>query len=205
MGQHKLKVYQQKRGGAKLKLATPTTGYSSPHHLIEKKEVPPSFEALVRELQLPQNHDLAKRAEAAGPTFELCLGQLAADLDIVLDGAYTPEDLEKLFGILVERLRQRTGPLNKLPHLVDARLVNVELVETKQEIILEEVGRELKTVGAKAGDGPYTICDRCTTAFECCTNRACALGKPAVQLGKTVPESVKLLSALVARGEIKPN
>jgi len=170
----------------------PEYGYANNHALVQEKIVPLAFRLLAEELAKPQNADLSARA-IKGNSFEECLGILAADLSIALDGNYTPEDLIGIAEVLLARMRARNEPgFNgqfDLPSKTDARLKNVELVERAKEITLEEVGLALNTIapgGAVTSKGPYTVCDSCTTSFECCFERDCKIGKPATQLGETM-------------------
>lgn len=156
-------------------------------HLLIKRP-PESINILAAELALPQNATLAARANK-GKTFEECIGILAADLDIALDDTYTPEDIAGLAEVLVKRMRDRHERPNQ-PHLADSRLVNAELVERGETFTLEEVGRAIGAIAPGTGSSdkrsPYTVCDGCTTSFECCFERDCKAGKPAAQLGETV-------------------
>lgn len=170
----------------------PEYGYVNSHHLVVEKKVPEAFRILAELLQQPQNSDLAARA-IKGATFEECLGILAADLSIALDGHYTPEDLIGIAEVLIKRMNQRNAPgFNgqfDLPSKTDLRLKNVEFIERAEEITLEEVGLALNTIapgGGVTSKGPYTICDACATSFECCFERDCKLGKPVTQLGETI-------------------
>ena len=74
------------------------------HHLLEFKHPGAAILALDEELNKPHNIDLKWNAQKQ-PTFELCLGQIGADLGIVFDGTY---DADYVAAILVKHMRQRS-------------------------------------------------------------------------------------------------
>lgn len=161
--------------------------YSTPG--LEKKKIPEELEALRTELQ--HHPDIMIKA-AAYETFEQCIGQIAADLNILLEGDYEPL---ALFNMLRERLEMRRGrrtlseaELLELPGSVGLKqLSNGEIdVVSVDRNTLYDFGKSFGTIGPdQEGSGPYTICDSCNTSFDCCTARSCILGTPAVQLERT--------------------
>src|ERR1700747_569101 len=95
-----------------------------------------------------------------GSTFEECLAQIGAKLNIVLDGEY---DVGELCSMLTEALRNR--PADKTLPPVIAGLQTVELVETDNEISMLPVldsdwQKEFAHRRDDEGkDAPYTVCD----------------------------------------------
>lgn len=160
------------------------SGYKDDHALIEEKVVAESIQLLAREIALPQNKKLYDEANK-GTTFEECLGTIAARLDIAVDGSY---DAATLADVCLQALRRRKPGAVQNHHIHDPRLVNAELVETKEFLTLEEVGdqHEIKLKEADASEGPYTICRTCITSFDCIQERTCKNGTPAQQLGNTM-------------------
>ena len=75
---------------------------------------PESFIALNQEIG---NHPELCRLLAKHPPqeMEIRMAEIAAYCDIVLDGYYTPDDLEKLADILVRRLKDKNSIII-LPH-----------------------------------------------------------------------------------------
>lgn len=56
--------------------------------------------------ELSRHPELVAKLQATGAnTFHTAMAELAAELEVALDGSYTPEDLAKLCGILIVRLR----------------------------------------------------------------------------------------------------
>lgn len=108
-------------------------GYSSPHHLVEIKEPPASVVQLRKELEKPENKDIYDYA-SQGTTFEDCIGRIATKLSIALDGEY---DAAELCEVLINSVRMR-GKIGGSPHLGDARLIDVEMVEREGDITLEK-------------------------------------------------------------------
>lgn len=144
-------------------------GYHSPNSLLLIKEVPEEMLMLRRELAQPQNYDLLIRA-SEGATFEECIGNLAADLNILLDGDY---DVPELCEVLLNAVRARHNPgVNKSPHKVDKRLKNVEIIEDAEKFeIIESAQKNL-------APGRFTICLRCQTSFDCINENCCKLDQP---------------------------
>lgn len=78
------------------------------HHLIEMKEVPEEIVALRRELMEPWNAELVREA-MKGESFEECLGIIAFQLGIPLNGNY---HIPQLCGKLYEALKQKRLLIN---------------------------------------------------------------------------------------------
>jgi len=99
--------------------------YSDPkitHHKYNPKQFKMFGEnkiAFARELATnhPELNEMIITKHGVGENnFELCLCEVAAYFEIVLDGQYTEEDLERLCGILLQKLVQsRTPVLFNLP------------------------------------------------------------------------------------------
>lgn len=72
---------------------------------------PESYLALQQELA--DNHpELAARIAKHPPSeFEFRIAEIAAYCDVILDGYYTPEDLEKLCNLLWTKLKQKSTGL----------------------------------------------------------------------------------------------
>jgi len=161
-------------------------GYdNTTHHLLSFKLFPDSLIELRKELL---NHPdiLEELTKPQWNTFELCCGRIAQMLNIAMDGLYEPEGL---FAMLTEALKNRHIVAELNPHLAAPGhgLKQVELQEREMEIELAEIGEDFGWAGSEqAGTGPYTICLKCISTFECCDSRSCKLGKPAVQLERTV-------------------
>jgi hypothetical protein len=125
---------------------------------------------------------------------------LASDLGIAVDGFYDYHGVLKLVEIIIEGLpkAEKLGASFD-PSTLSSTLMKAELVETKDEISLVEVGQALGATSNSAndsGDGPYTICRNCITSYDCCLNRTCALGKPADQLGDTIRKMKELKESM---------
>lgn len=72
-----------------------------PEVFIElQAEIQQHEQLLINLLQLPKDSPM-----------EVKLGEVAAYCQIVLDGMYTQEDVEKLCGILLKKLKQKRTPL----------------------------------------------------------------------------------------------
>jgi len=72
-----------------------------PEVFIElQEELQSHNDLLVKLLQLPKDSPM-----------ELKIAEIATHVDIVLDGFYTAEDVEKLVGILLQKLKQKRGQL----------------------------------------------------------------------------------------------
>lgn len=112
-------------------------GYHKPLPTLLIKEPPASLLALRAELALPANIDIYQ-AGIKGTSFEDCIGIIAAQLDIALDGDYEPD---KLCEVLVEAMRAR-GKFASQPHLRAQGLVAVELEERDGEVEIKEVKDE---------------------------------------------------------------
>lgn len=74
------------------------------HHLLEFKHPGAAILALAEEISKPHNNDLKLNAQKQ-PNFELCLGQIGADLGVVFDGTY---DVDYIAGILLKHMKQRS-------------------------------------------------------------------------------------------------
>jgi hypothetical protein len=114
-------------------------GYNNPNDLVEIKEPPASIVQLRRELEKPENKDIADYA-AQGTTFEDCVGRIALCLSIALDGDY---DAVELCAMLVEAMRNRGKPgMTASPHLQAGGLVDAEIVEKVDgELTLEKANK----------------------------------------------------------------
>lgn len=157
----------------------------STHHLLSIKKIPESLIELRKELQ---NHPdvLQECSKPAYSTFELCIARIAQMLNIVMDGTYEPDGL---FKMLTTALKNRHISAELHPHLLADKhgLKEVEIQETDKEIQLIEIGETFGMINpAQEGTGPYTVCDKCITSFECCWVRGCKKDKPAIQLERTV-------------------
>jgi hypothetical protein len=126
------------------------------HALLEIRQPPPSIIALRDELEKlrtshnEQDRKLYEKVKAEN-TFEGCIGELAAGLDILLDGMY---DVEPLCGVLVDCLRKRHLNINQ-PHLRNNQLVNVELVERADTVGILEVEGDIGTIAKRVeASGP---------------------------------------------------
>lgn len=64
---------------------------------------------LQKELIRPEHHEL--REKYSGMHFDECIGQLAAEVNIAMDGIYTAEDLENLCPAITERLMEKRQAL----------------------------------------------------------------------------------------------
>lgn len=101
------------------------------HHLF-----PPEFLALQQELK---NHPEIV-AKLAHLDFADSLGQIGADLGIVLDGYYEPVDLCKL---LTAKLKERSTLIIRVDEYLD-KLVPIQIREGEGKIILESQKKEQK-------------------------------------------------------------
>ena len=72
-----------------------------PQSIIElQEEVQSHNQLLINLLQLPKDSPI-----------ELKIGEIAAYCDVVLDGYYGEEEIDKLCDILVQKLKQKRGQL----------------------------------------------------------------------------------------------
>lgn len=105
---------------------------------------PPELIEFRNELAKPNNRDIYDKA-IAEPSFEDAIGQVAACLDIALDGMYDVPDLCKL---LTKALVAR-GTLGNSPTQLDNRLVSAGIVERENELSLERMGEVQAPLTAK--------------------------------------------------------
>lgn len=79
----------------------------SPHHLISTKNIPTSLVDLRTELALPEHKAIFDRANE-GRSFEEVLGNIATELNIVVDGYY---GVDAICAMLYKQLKaKRTTP-----------------------------------------------------------------------------------------------
>jgi hypothetical protein len=157
------------------------------HSYIQIKRTPDCLVQLQRMLQQPEYKYYADRAQK-GTDFGDCIGIIAADLGIACDGLYDYHAVLRLVELIIEALpkAEKLGA-GFNPATLGGGLTAVELVETKEDIQLLEVGQALgEKVTKDEGRAPYTICRGCITSYDCCSERTCKLGKPADQLGDTM-------------------
>jgi hypothetical protein len=109
------------------------------HSLVSFHEAPASLVALREELI--HHSDITDVAQK-GSTFEECLGLIALQLDIALDGFY---DVEPLCKMLVEALRNRRFHSSE-PHKRASGLVDVELIEREGEVEIIKRDRTVETL-----------------------------------------------------------
>ena len=114
------------------------------HPLLEIKQVPTSLIQLREELQ--HHTDICEYA-AKGTTFEECLGKIALQLDIALDGIY---DMDPLCEVLLIALKNRRLH-GRSPHLRAPGLVDVEMIETEGGLELTERDRSISTLAGSDG------------------------------------------------------
>lgn len=128
----------------------PQAGYDTSHHLIERKVLPPALQALQQELAKPENAKLSEAAQK-GRDFEECLGIIAAQLDIALDGLY---DVPDLCDLLVNAIRNKHLYVSN-PHMRDQRLMNVELLEKEGTVELVEGKGTIVATGLPTSKGSH--------------------------------------------------
>lgn len=172
-------------GEAKHRRSNPGA-YKETHHLIEERIPPDSIILLRTELAKPENRDIY-HAAIKGQNFEACMAIIAGKLDIILDGEYAVPDLADL----LYRVMRDRGKHGNTPHNIDPRLVNAELVEREGSVSIEEVDGTGPGTVAPVPSGlrsdkdtryRYTVCDGCTSSFDCIAGRECKLGTPAPQI-----------------------
>lgn len=176
--------------------------YSTPG--LEQKKIPDELIALRQELQ--HHPDIYAKAGAYND-FNECIGEIAANLRTLLEGEYEPL---ALFDMLREKLEQRRGGradtnfedhILELPGSVGLKQLSngeIDVVKVDRDL-LYDFGESFGTIGpGQEGSGPYTICDSCSSSFDCITARSCALGAPAIQLGRTT----EILKAVVAKEKL---
>ncbi len=74
--------------------------------------VPKELVDLQDELSRPEHQHIRHKVELEGfTTFSECLGTVAAECDIVLDGYYSEEDIIGLCRTLTQKLRDKRGPV----------------------------------------------------------------------------------------------
>lgn len=169
------------------------------HSLLQIKDPPDIWIAFRQELNSGRHQDIVDACSDL-KTFEESMGEIAARLDIALDGAYDPVELASVLYAAMKR--RNSGAIQN--HKIDSRLVPVELVERENTMTLESLADldhaaddlQLKLKEAPADEGRYTICNSCDSSFDCISNRTCRLGRPAVQLGNTI-RTLNSLSNLV--------
>lgn len=164
-------------------------GYDNSTPNVQIKVAPENVSRLRDLLAQPQNIDLYE-AGIKGKDFAECLAEIAASLDIAIDGwLNTADDVNNFCGTLCEAVQNRKLPgMKQSPHKQAGGLMDVELVErTDGTVTLEEVGEAIGSTGAsERGTGPYTICDNCKDSFVCCISRSCRNGTPVQQLENTI-------------------
>lgn len=116
-----------------------TKDYEKDEQNIQIKHLPESLIALRKELTLPVHKDIAKKAMNEGRNFEECLGIIATELGIILDGMY---DVPELCDVLVTALQKRAtiyigGGIDS-GETRDPRLVSVSATLTRDAIILDD-------------------------------------------------------------------
>lgn len=164
---------------------------NSTHHLLSIKRPPLSLQVLREELLLPQHRDIYNAA-AKEKTFETALGQIAAMLDIGLDGEYDPDDICSL---LITALRHRSR-VGASPASMDSRLVAVDLVERAGSVTLDFAGAffdpALLPQPSMDGFGAWMAeqgCRVCEARLACLAAQEC-LGKAALDEGIKKAEKV---------------
>ncbi len=88
---------------------------------IEIVMVSQEIQDLQAELQQPDHRELLREMQAhpACDTFGNCLAFIAAKFEIIVDGAYGPDDFDRLAGILANKLYSSRkmivlSPVNKI-------------------------------------------------------------------------------------------
>ena len=169
-------------------------GHDLTTHSLLSLHQPPEALLRLRELLQHSSNAAISAYASKGKDFEECLARIGVALDVVLDGQYHPIPLFEMF---IEQLENRIKYPTQ-PHLRSKSdtLLNVELVEREGEVTLEPIldkeqtitsAREmnkafenLKLKDDLTGESvlaPFTVCNDCTTWFECCENRICGFGK----------------------------
>lgn len=116
----------------------------APRKNLEIKNTPVPLVRLREELALPCHADIAAKA-MKGADFAECIGIIAAELGIALDGEYDPQDL---FIMLLKALRNRKNVDKEEPHKLVEGLVPVKMEETEDALRLEHA----KLPAAKTAD-----------------------------------------------------
>lgn len=106
----------------------------SPRKGLTIKEIPQSLIKLREMLQLPAFFNISSKAQKE-PTFEMSLGSIAADLNILLEGDYNVEDL---CSMLCEALTNSTkaGTVDS-PQLLSSKLIAAKIEETENALNIE--------------------------------------------------------------------
>lgn len=161
---------------------------------LQVKVTPETWNEFVRELNSGRHSDIVKEAQKC-LSFSEVIGTVAAKLDIVLDGSY---DMLPTCAMLLSALQRKVSG-NTQPHNLDPSLVPVNLIEREGSLTLEEKLEEEKINHVKVdpGEGPYTVCNGCTTTFDCCVARDCKLGREVKQLGNTIGIVRKLSKGII--------
>lgn len=111
----------------------------STHHLINLHQ-PPQYLVLLRQELL--KHEDILREGMKGRDFSECLGIIAAQLDIALDGDY---EVNSLCKVLYTALQNR-GKFSSNPSLRADGLLDVELIEREGSLSLVKRDREIITI-----------------------------------------------------------
>ena len=117
---------------------------SEPRKGLVIKHTPVPIIRLREELALPSHADIAAKA-MKGADFAECLGIIAAELGIALDGEY---DVQDLCIMLLKALRNRKNVDKEEPHKLADGLVPVKMEETEDALRLEHA----KLPAAKTAD-----------------------------------------------------
>lgn len=142
-------------------------GFKNDHHLIQEKVIPESLVMLRGELAEPFHAWILSKA-ARESTFEASIGQIAACLNIALDGMYEAADL---FEVLYDALKARRLSGNYIPpgsigaELQEDKEGNIQLTENW----LERLGknRETSVVDAHSLMMLEAGCDQCDNRAAC--------------------------------------
>lgn len=95
---------------------------SEPRQNLVIKASPPELVALREQLAKPWNSDILEKANKEA-TFEACLGAIAAELDIALDGTYDPLPLIRMLAeALSNRHLHKQDPEKRAKGLVAAKM-----------------------------------------------------------------------------------
>lgn len=153
------------------------------HSMLIRKVPPPAVARLAQLLQQPQNKDIHD-AGIKGKDFSECLGNIAAFLDIALDGQY---DVPDLCNLLCRAIDSR-GTLGNSPHKLDDRLVNAELVERENSFELVESALATGTIAPLPQEDMMRFMDEhdcliCENVSACKAAKKC-LGAGAFEEGK---------------------
>lgn len=138
------------------------------------------------ELAQPYNADLYQLG-IKGRNFKECIAEIAAGLKIKVVGDYHPLILLNMLTEAMKARGRSGGVLS--PLMQHAELKEYKKEDLEQDLFtLFDFGESYGTINnpRQTGKGPYTICDDCTTSFDCISVRACHRGNPAIQLEQTM-------------------